>query len=359
MKIEANTLQEAFQKAAEQLNCSVTELDIKVLQHPSGGIFGFFKKTAIIEANLENQPKPQHKPKNDRNFAKKSDENESVKEEKKQSKKHDHNDKKRNPKKHKDEKNEAKSEQKEHKNEKPNLSEKNSALAKDAFAEKGEKEAEEPGYVIKRLDEPKEAKESKEQREPKEPQASKNILDTSIIENFNQTDEESAPQALPKEKKEKVVIDFDKILPEIKEGMTRLFKASCFEIDKVEVSKFNDETVLIELDGADAALLIGKEGYRYKAISYMLYNWLNSKYNLAIRLEIAQFLQNQEAMMDQYLNGVIERVQNSGRAQTKPLDGVLVKIALEKLREKFPDKYVGIKSGNDGKFVVVNDFFKK
>lgn len=360
MKIEANTLQEAFQKAAEQLNCSVTELDIKVLQHPSGGIFGFFKKTAIIEANLENQPKPQHKPKNDRNFAKKSDENEPAKEEKKQSKKHDHNDKKRNPKKHKDEKNEAKSEQKEHKNEKPNLSEKNSALAKDAFAEKGEKEAEEPGYVIKRLDEPKEQKETKVAKEPQTSKsASKNILDTSIIENFNQTDEESASQTLPKEKKEKVVIDFDKILPEIKEGMTRLFKASCFEIDKVEVSKFNDETVLIELDGADAALLIGKEGYRYKAISYMLYNWLNSKYNLAIRLEIAQFLQNQEAMMDQYLNGVIERVQNSGRAQTKPLDGVLVKIALEKLREKFPDKYVGIKSGNDGKFVVVNDFFKK
>ena len=360
MKIEANTLQEAFQKAAEQLNCSVTELDIKVLQHPRGGIFGFFKKTAIIEANLENQPKPQHKPKNDRNFAKKSDENEPAKEEKKQSKKHDHNDKKRNPKKQKDEKNEAKSEQKEHKNEKPNLSEKNSALAKDAFAEKGEKEADEPGYVIKRLDEPKEQKESKEAKEPQASKSTpKNILDTSIIENFNQTDEESAPQALQKEKKEKVVIDFDKILPEIKEGMTRLFKASCFEIDKVEVGKFNDETVLIELDGADAALLIGKEGYRYKAISYMLYNWLNSKYNLAIRLEIAQFLQNQEAMMDQYLNGVIERVQNSGRAQTKPLDGVLVKIALEKLREKFPDKYVGIKSGNDGKFVVVNDFFKK
>ena len=359
MKIEANTLQEAFQKAAEQLNCSVTQLDIKVLQHPSGGFLGFFKKTAIIEANLENQPKP-NRPKNDRNFTKKSDENELVKEEKKQGKKHDQSDRKRNSKKHKDEKREAKSEQKEHKNEKQNLSEKNSALAKDAFAEKGEKEAEEPGYVIKRLDEPKVPKEPKETKEPQANKSvPKNILDTSIIENFNHTDEESSVQNLPKEKKEKVVIDFDKILPEIKEGMTRLFKASCFEIDKVEVSKFNDETVLIELDGADAALLIGKEGYRYKAISYMLYNWLNSKYNLAIRLEIAQFLQNQEAMMDQYLNGVIERVQNSGRAQTKPLDGVLVKIALEKLREKFPDKYVGIKSGNDGKFVVVNDFFKK
>ena len=359
MRIEANTLQEAFQKAAEQLNCSVTQLDIKVLQHPSGGFLGFFKKTAIIEANLENQPKPS-RPKNDRNFTKKSDENELVKEEKKQGKKHDQSDRKRNPKKHKDEKREAKSEQKEHKNEKQNLSEKNSALAKDAFAEKGEKEAEEPGYVIKRLDEPKVPKEPKETKEPQANKSvPKNILDTSIIENFNHTDEESSAQNLPKEKKEKVVIDFDAILPEIKEGVTRLFKASCFEIDKIEVSKFNDETLLVELDGADAALLIGKEGYRYKAISYMLYNWLNSKYNLAIRLEIAQFLQNQEAMMDQYLNIVIERIQNSGRGQTKPLDGVLVKIALEKLREKFPDKYVGIKSGNDGKFVVVNDFFKK
>ncbi|WP_103589445.1 Jag N-terminal domain-containing protein [Campylobacter concisus] len=351
MKIEANTLQEAFQKAAEQLNCSVTQLDIKVLQHPSSGFLGFFKRSAIIEASLENQPKPQHKPKNDKNFVKKNDENEAIKEDKKQAKKHDHSDKKRGSKKHRDEKSETKFEQKEHKNEKSNLSEKNEALAKDAFAQKSEEEAE-PGYVIKRLDGPKEIK---------EPQASKsapkNILDTSIIENFNQTDEDSAAQALQKE--EKARIDFDKILPEIKDGINRLFKASCFDISKIEVSKFDDETVLIELDGADAALLIGKEGYRYKAISYMLYNWLNSKYNLAIRLEIAQFLQNQEAMMDQYLNGVIERVQNSGRAQTKPLDGVLVKIALEKLREKFPDKYVGIKSGNDGKFVVVNDFFKK
>jgi len=353
MKIEANTLQEAFQKAAEQLNCSVTQLDIKVLQHPSSGLFGFFKRSAIIEANLENQPKPQHKPKNDKNFVKKNDENEAIKEDKKQAKKHDHSDKKRGSKKHRDEKSETKFEQKEHKNEKSNLSEKNEALAKDAFAQKSEEEAE-PGYVIKRLDEPKEIKEPQAGKN-----APKNILDNSIIENFNQTDEESAAQALQKEKKEKAIIDFDKILPEIKDGMNRLFKASCFDISKIEVSKFDDETVLIELDGADAALLIGKEGYRYKAISYMLYNWLNSKYNLAIRLEIAQFLQNQEAMMDQYLNGVIERVQNSGRAQTKPLDGVLVKIALEKLREKFPDKYVGIKSGNDGKFVVVNDFFKK
>ena len=34
MRIEAENLQEAFKKAAEKLNCSVTELDIKILQNP-------------------------------------------------------------------------------------------------------------------------------------------------------------------------------------------------------------------------------------------------------------------------------------------------------------------------------------
>ena len=80
---------------------------------------------------------------------------------------------------------------------------------------------------------------------------------------------------------------------------------------------------------------------------------------LSVRLEIAQFLQNQEAAIDQYLKGIIERVEETGKAKTKSLDGVLVKIALEKLREKFPDKYVSVKSNSDGQFVVVNDFIKK
>ncbi|WP_410470383.1 Jag N-terminal domain-containing protein [Campylobacter concisus] len=49
MKIEANTLQEAFQKAAEQLNCSVTQLDIKVLQHPSSGFLDFLKEVRSLK----------------------------------------------------------------------------------------------------------------------------------------------------------------------------------------------------------------------------------------------------------------------------------------------------------------------
>ncbi len=146
---------------------------------------------------------------------------------------------------------------------------------------------------------------------------------------------------------------------EIKQGLTKLFNSSYFEIDKIEVSKFNKETILIELDGKDAALLIGKEGYRYKALSYLLYNWINIKYGYSIRLEIAQFLKNQEVMIKNYLENIITKVETNGKSQTKPLDGILIKIALEQLRKKFPDKYVGIKQGGNGKYIVINDFHKK
>ena len=131
-------------------------------------------------------------------------------------------------------------------------------------------------------------------------------------------------------------------------------------MDDIKVAKHDENTILIEFGGVDAALLIGKEGYRYKALSYFLYNWINIKYGANIRLEIAEFLKNQEEMISKYLVPVIERVTSNGRGQTKVLDGVLIKIALEKLRTQFPEKYVGIKSARSGgRFIVINDFNRK
>ena len=49
-KVEAATLEEAYAKASEMLDCSVSELQSEVIQHPSKGIFGFMKKNAIIVA---------------------------------------------------------------------------------------------------------------------------------------------------------------------------------------------------------------------------------------------------------------------------------------------------------------------
>ena len=89
----------------------------------------------------------------------------------------------------------------------------------------------------------------------------------------------------------------------------------------------------------------------------MLFNWINSKYELQLRLEIAEFLKNQEEAVGRYLETVYEIVEQEGRAQTKILDGVLVQIALKELRDRYPDKYVVIRSTRDGlKYIIINDY---
>ena len=155
------------------------------------------------------------------------------------------------------------------------------------------------------------------------------------------------------------VIVYDELALHIEKELKELMSHSCFGIDIVEVDVV-DNTALIFIDGTDAALLIGKEGYRYNALSYMLFNWLHSKYELFIKLEIAEFLTKQQDMIRSYIKPVIEQAEKTGRAKTRFLDGILVQIALEQLREHFPNKYVAVKTSKDGKkFVVVNEFHTK
>jgi len=147
------------------------------------------------------------------------------------------------------------------------------------------------------------------------------------------------------------------VAKDVQKEINSLFDLTCFSIDKIEVSAYDADTLLVEFKGDDAALLIGKEGYRYKALSYMIFNWINTKYKLQLRLEIAEFLKNQEESIGRYLVGVCENVDRDGRAQTKILDGVLVQIALKELRDKYPNKYVAIRSTRDGlKFIIINDY---
>lgn len=146
---------------------------------------------------------------------------------------------------------------------------------------------------------------------------------------------------------------------EIEKSVHKLFNSICFDLESIEVSMIDENTVYINIQGKDAALLIGKEGYRYKAISYMLFNWINAKYGLSTRVEIAQFLQSQEKMIANYIKPVIAQIEQTGRGTTKPLDGILVQIALKQLRQKFPNKYVGIKTNSfDEKYIIINDFKK-
>ncbi len=297
MRIEADTLQEAFSKAAAELSCSVTKLDIQVLQHPRAGVFGMFKKPAIIEAFREGEA-PKKQP----------------------------------------------------------------VVAPECAKEPAAVEVCEEKYEEERRPRPKKHR----TRRKKEHFSTEDALP--VAQALEEVETPLAPSVAPRghsaeepafsRQRDHAVVE--EVLGEIEAGVRALVSSSCFAIGVMKVEAHDAQTVLIEINGEDAALLIGKEGYRYKAFSYLLYNWINMKYGLGIRLEIAQFLHNQEEMIENYLTPIVERIESQGRGQTKPLDGVLIKIALEKLRNRFPEKYVGIKTGREGrKFVVVNDFNRK
>ncbi|GHP93677.1 SpoIIIJ-associated protein [Helicobacter pylori] len=146
-------------------------------------------------------------------------------------------------------------------------------------------------------------------------------------------------------------------LHEIEQELKDLFSHLPYKINKVEVSLYEPGVLLIDIDGEDSALLIGEKGYRYKALSYLLFNWIRHAYGYNICLEISTFLQNQEKVMDTQLQNTIMTVHEVGKGQMKAPDGVLTYIALKKLRKAFPNKYVSIKTNlNDEKYIVINDF---
>ena len=249
MIIEAENLKDAYNRAANALGCSVTQLNVRVLQHPSGGFLGFFKKNAVIEAVLE-----------------------------------------------------------------------------------GEKFSEDPELSAPQN---KAGKTEKKQSDKSEPQSPRG--------------------AHPKHRKEKQkAVVTDENLIEIKEKLSALFRSSEFKIEVSEVSKIDENSIYIKLDGEDSALLIGKEGHRYKALSYMIYNWISIRYNLAVVFEVAEFLQNQRKFIDSYVDTLVQK-SGDERIVTKSFDGAFVKIVADKLKQAYPDRIVGIKSTRNGKIVIVDE----
>ncbi len=282
-KVEASTLEEAYEKAATQLACSITDLKYEIVQYPSKGILGFLKKKAIIIAICKRSSKPEVKVKVKNILSLDSKKEDSVSE------------------------------------------------------------------VLETVKE----ETLKEKQETIESVEVKNEKDA-VLDSFFDTKAPECEDEIIEE-----TISYDELAHKIEDQLKELLSHSCFEIDIVEVD-VRDNTALIFIDGDDAALLIGKEGYRYNALSYMLFNWLHTKYELFIKLEIAEFLTSQQEMIRNYIKPVIENVEKHGRGKTRSLDGILVQIALEQLREAFPNKYVAVKTGKEGnKFVVINEFNNK
>ena len=209
IKIEALTLEEAYSQAATKLECSVTELKIEVVQVPSKGILGLFKKSAVIVAAVDVQ----------KTFIKLEDEKPSV--EKSVEVKP-----KKSPKKQKNQ--EKPKEKPAAKTSLQNVY--NDTIMPQSFVSTQDDDGYDDDYIDDEIDE------------------------ESYEEIINEVEEEEAQ-------------DINEIVIEVREDINKLFKNICFDIDEIIVSAYDDNTLLLEFSGTDAALLIGKEGYRYKALS--------------------------------------------------------------------------------------------
>lgn len=140
----------------------------------------------------------------------------------------------------------------------------------------------------------------------------------------------------------------------IQKELSKMLSFMPYEIEKIKVDPYDKGTIRIYLDGKDTALLIGEKGYRYKALSYLLFNWISPTYGYNIRLEVAQFLSIQEEIIEQYLQSIESEILNSTEYRTKNLSGILGVIALKRLRELYPGRYICLKNEDNEQFVFIS-----
>ena len=60
-KFEATCLEEVYELATAEFKCSITDLEIEIIQQPSKGFLGFGKKNAVIQACFKNNCKTYEK----------------------------------------------------------------------------------------------------------------------------------------------------------------------------------------------------------------------------------------------------------------------------------------------------------
>lgn len=269
IKIEADNLEELYEKASKELMCSVADLEIDIIQQPSS-LLGLFKKKAIAIVGIKQ------------------------------------------------------------------------------------------GATISKeyIEEDKDIIDSNSKPVSKPDDNSKPIIKT--VEKNKTKKDGNSPEArtqryASKNKHENNEDKTNDFIEEIYYSMQKLLKATPFDMNVVEIKMVEKKVIYIKLDGDDSSLLIGKDAYRYKALSYMLYTWIHTKYGFLIKLEISNFLENQEKSIKKYLDEVSQKIKDNGTGTTKPFEGVFMHIAVSHLRDLFPEKVVVIlKNRNGDKYIKVH-----
>lgn len=302
IRIIKNTLDECYIEASNRLRKPVDEVELTVIQKESRGFLGLFKKRAIIviegkDEYSDTQNSKASKPKSSENVANK------VKASTQKS-----------------EPTKAKSTQKDR------VPSKTKDFSDD-----------EPISKTKTSNKISKAPSSKS----KDKKSLKPISDNTskIVKNIEEDD--NSP-----------------MIAEIKSKLEELLSSLDFNLYVLEIKYLNeDNAIYVNIGGDSLALIIGNKGYRYKAIYHLISTWLMIRYNVFLRLEIAEFLQKQEDFLNKYIDKVCYSIEMNSYYETEIFDEVSIVILEDLLRKRFFEKTIIVKNSDEEckQYIILKD----
>lgn len=153
--------------------------------------------------------------------------------------------------------------------------------------------------------------------------------------------------------------DLKLVESEVKAGVKELLEVCKYDAE-VKSVECKEDKVFVVIDGAHAALLIGRDGRRFEAIFTLLQNWFMLKFSLNAQLEIANFYTSKKEANQAYIQELVATLKTTPKLRTKFFeDETSLRIVLEALREAYPHKYIAAQNDHNGRCIYIKDFKNK
>lgn len=149
------------------------------------------------------------------------------------------------------------------------------------------------------------------------------------------------------------------VLENIKNDLENMFCNDYFDIKEIKVTPANENSVNVEFITNSYESIIGKDAHKYKALDIIINHLISIKYTLHARVEICGVLAKLRENLEKHLIEVRTKINEIGKAQTRPLETSLLNLVYEELLKEFSHKNIVIKDSSQGRYIAIYGEFKK
>lgn len=149
------------------------------------------------------------------------------------------------------------------------------------------------------------------------------------------------------------------VLENIKNDLENMFCNDYFDIKEIKVTPANENSVNVEFITNSYESIIGKDAHKYKALDTIINHLISIKYTLHARVEVCGVLAKLRENLEKHLIEVKTKINEIGKAQTRPLETSLLNLVYEELLKEFSHKNIVIKDSSQGRYIAIYGEFKK